>query len=247
MLGRLVLATLAALAILALAAGATYADIKSVPRMAIEDAVTPHATGGATGACSIVYYNLCRWLYLYGFHQGDEAGVLFDLPLDCGKQAGETCMNTGFWWYWRFTAPNRTFIDYSLYGVDAQGCKQGTPLGTLTHMSPTERWNHYPGLGGPFAFDRVAIIVSYDGALAMPRVTTDNNVTNMGDPTNCPGYVPHTVGHSVFWRYQGNTYCPPVGFADALGPVELIMEASFSCEPVATEDESWSGVKRLFR
>jgi hypothetical protein len=179
--------------------------------------------------------------------RGDEVGVIFDLPLDCGKQPGETCVNTGFWWYWRYTAPARAFINYNMYNVDAQGCKQGAPLGTLTYVSPTERWNHYPGLGGPISSDHVAIIASWDYLLWLPYLATDNNVHNLADPANCPGYVPHNAIHSVAWKWHETTYCPPSPFSDAAGPVEIIMEASFSCGPVATEPESWTGVKQLFR
>jgi hypothetical protein len=133
-----------------------------------------------------------------------------------------------------------------LFELDAQGCKVGSPLGTLAEQGPTERWNHYAGLGGPITADRVAIIASFDKG-GLPYMATDNNVHDLVDPANCPGYVPHTLIHSVSWEYENNAYCPPVAYTDASGPVEIIMEASFSCEPVATEDESWSGVKRLFR
>jgi hypothetical protein len=119
-------------------------------------------------------------------------------------------------------------------------------MGTLAHRDPTERWNHYPGLGGPVAADRVAVIASWDRG-GFPYAATDNNVNDLGDPTHCPGYVPHTAAHSYAWKYWPQTYCPPSAFNDALGPVEIIMDASFTCEPVATEEESWSGVKKHFR
>jgi hypothetical protein len=235
-------------ALLALAVGTAFADVPNAPRTAIDEAIAPHATGGATGTCSIAYYNLCRWLWVYsGFTPGDQVGVLFDLPLDCGKLPGEVCENTTFWWYWRYTTPNYGYsLTYNLYNLDANNCPVGAPLGTLAGMDPTERWNHYAGLGGGITSNITTIQAMFDKG-GLPRMATDNNQSDLGDPTNCPGYVPHTVIHSVTWKYGPTVYCPPAYFADALGPVEIIMDAEFNCAATATQNESWTGVKSLFR
>ena len=72
-------------------------------KQAIRETLEPsHGGGGATGACSIMYYDLCSgWLWIWnGWELGDQVGVCFDLPNDCGKLPGEHCFLTHFWWYW---------------------------------------------------------------------------------------------------------------------------------------------------
>ena len=69
---------LVALLSTAFAAGA-FADIPTPT--AVQEAITPHSSGGATGFCSIVYYNICSgWIWIYsGWALGDEPGIAFDL------------------------------------------------------------------------------------------------------------------------------------------------------------------------
>ncbi|MFH1680789.1 MAG: hypothetical protein ABIH26_09100, partial [Candidatus Eisenbacteria bacterium] len=63
----------------ALLSSAALADVPNRPKEAVRDAIVPHGIGGATGQCSVVYYNICSgWMWLYsGWEQGDEAGVAF--------------------------------------------------------------------------------------------------------------------------------------------------------------------------
>ena len=41
-------------------------------------------------------------------------------------------------------------------------------------------------------------------------------------------------------------YCPPLTLDDELGPVEILMEASFDAA-TATENASWGAIKTLFK
>ena len=104
-----------------LVASLAHADL-DFPRQSAHDVIVPHGTGGATGFCSIIYYNTCsNWFWLWGgWGVRHEVGVVFDLPSDCGQQPGEECVNTHFWWYWRYTHPGHGFtVTYRLYEVDA--------------------------------------------------------------------------------------------------------------------------------
>ncbi|MFH1277736.1 MAG: hypothetical protein ABIK65_05105 [Candidatus Eisenbacteria bacterium] len=215
----------------------------------MQEAIAPHGTGGATGVCSIVYYNYCSgWIWIYsGFAAGDEAGVAYDLPVDCGKLPGETCTNTHFWWYWRYTAPGYGFtVTYNLYNLDGQLCKILPSLGTST-SDPVERWNLEAGLGavGSITSDDAAIIATYNAG-TLPYLATDNNGKNYQAPLACPAY---SVGgmHGMYWGGALTQYCPPQYFGDGYGAVEILADAGFDCQPTSTEDASWTGVKSLFR
>ena len=233
---------------LAVAAGA-FADVQNHPRTALQEAVVPHSTGGATGFCSIVYYDLCSgWLWTYsGWALGDEPGVAFDLPNDCGKLPGEECTNTGFWWYWRYTIPTYGFtVSYDLYELDVNFCKAGPSLGNISGYDPVERWNFHYGLGAVTS-DWAALIASYDSG-SLPRFCTDNNNANFAAPLACPGYAIGPI-QTYYWGGPTTQYCPPQYFADGYGAVDCLMDAGWDCQPsgTSTEDASWSGVKSLFR
>ncbi|RPJ45392.1 MAG: hypothetical protein EHM19_05465 [Candidatus Latescibacterota bacterium] len=240
---KLLLVGLLALAVVASA----FADVPNRPMTAANEAIAPYGTGGATGFCSIVYYNLCSgWLWTYsGFAAGDEPGVAFDMPTDCGKLAGETCVNNVFWWYWRYTTPGWGYtITYKMYNLDAQLCKLGAPVGVLAAQDPTERWNtgSVPGVA---TTDWLALTATYDKG-GLPRFATDNNNASVAAPVACPGWVIGPL-HTLYWGGTLTQYCPPQYFADGIGAVDALMDAGFTCSPTAVEDASWTGVKSLFR
>jgi hypothetical protein len=227
------------------------ADIPNRPSVPVKEAVSPHDRGAASGTCSIVYYNLCSgWLWVWsGWEPGDEVGVVFDLPADCGALPNEVCTNTEFWWYWRYTSPGWGYtITFNLYRVDEDGCKVGASLATIAGYDPSGA--HYPGpLVFPEVVDltgRVAIAATWDKG-TLPHLATDNNAKNLAAPVLCPGYSPSPV-HSFFYGGPSAPYCPPLDFQDSHGPVQILMDASFECHPgTGTAESSWSAVKTLFR
>ncbi|MBM3319651.1 MAG: hypothetical protein FJY73_03130 [Candidatus Eisenbacteria bacterium] len=245
---RRVLSVQVLLFVLALSASA---DIPNRTRVPVLEGISLHDRGAASGTCSIVYYNLCsRWLWVWsGWEPGDEVGVVFDLPADCGALPNEVCTNTEFWWYWRYTTPGWGYtITFNLYRVDEEGCKVGASLATIPRYDPSG--THYPG---PLVFPevvnltgRVAITAMWDKG-TLPYLATDNNAKNLAAPLLCPGYSP-SPAHSFSCGGMGAPYCPPLPFEDAHGPVQILMEASFECRPViGTAESSWSAVKTLFR
>ncbi|MBN1826173.1 MAG: hypothetical protein JW958_07900 [Candidatus Eisenbacteria bacterium] len=227
-------------------AAAANADFQ---REAMQEAIVPHGDGAATGFCSIIYYNLCAgWLWTWtGWGPGDEVGVYFDLPVDCGKLAGEGCDNLGSWWYWRYTLPTyEYYVVVDLWELDATYCKTSY-VGGAAPIDPLERWNHYDGLGCVDA-DYVALIMTWVKG-TLPRFCSTNNVANIAAPNPCAGFVVPTVpGHTFYWGGPVTQYCPPQYLADGLGPSEGFVDASFDCQPgIATENTSWGAVKDLFR
>ncbi|MFH1680192.1 MAG: hypothetical protein ABIH26_06040 [Candidatus Eisenbacteria bacterium] len=236
-------------------AAAVQADVPGA-WVEVRENIVPHGRStGLTGTCSIVYFNICSgWLWVYGRSADgarmaeDEVGVVFDLPADCGKDPSETCANLEFWWYWRYTVPGWGFtVTYDLWDVDSDRCKVGSSLGTLPHQDPMERWNHYPGLGATTS-DLVAIIVTMDNG-AYPRWVADNNVRNSQAPVACAGWPGPQVSRSFSFGGQVGQFCPPEAapFLDALGPVQLLMDATFSCGETSIEPVSWGSIKTLFR
>ena len=237
---------------LAVAFGA-FADIVNKTSVAEHNpGMTAHGQGGggAAGSCSIIYYNFCSgWIWIWsGFVAGDEVGVNFDLPADCNKLAGEECCNTANWWYWRYTSPTYGFtVTYNLYNTDASGCLLGAPVGPSITLDPIERWNNSAGLGCVTS-DVAALTATWDSG-TLPYAATDNNASQLNTPAVC-SLDPGTPGAGTSLQYvvAGTTvYCPPAAFADGVGYVDLMMDASFTCTATATEDASWGEIKSLFQ
>ncbi|MFH1279562.1 MAG: hypothetical protein ABIK65_14430 [Candidatus Eisenbacteria bacterium] len=230
-------------------AGPAHAERTAV-RGQVPDVGHSFGIGGASGMCSVVYYDVCsNWAWFWTGLPGDQIGVIFDLPADCGKGAGDFCTNMHFWWYWRFTTPSRGFVNYELYEVDASGCLIEPSLAEVTGVTPVERWNYHDGFGA-FAADRVAIVATFPTAASFIRVTSDNNVENAA-----LGCAPPALTARSFWfGIEGTTaYCPPVPVTDPNGPVNLLVKAGFECGitsvPSAGSEQnaSWSSIKDLFR
>ena len=234
---------------LAVAFGA-FADIVNKTSVAehTPGIAAPVAGGGGTGPCTLVYYNFCSgWIWIWsGFNAGDEIGVAFDLPADCGKLPGEHCCHTGHFWYWRYTSPGYGFtVTYNLYETDAQVCLLGASVGSAV-LDPIERWNYTAGLGC-VSGDVAALTATFDKG-TLPYAATDNNASNLNAGPACitdPGTP--GLGTSLQWVVAGTTvYCPPAAFADGVGYTDLAMQAYFECGS-ATEDASWGEIKSLFQ
>ena len=228
---------------------AVSADVNK-PSQAIQDTeLTPHGSqGGGAGSCSLIYYDICSgWIWIYsGWGAGDQIGVAFDLPAGCGKLAGEHCCNTGLWWYWRYTAPGYGFsVSYGLYNTDATLCLAGQ-TGGFAGLDPTERWNFTAGLGCVTS-DVATITATWDKG-TLPYAATDNNVSNSVGGPACAGVPINPPTSFAYYIAAGpTTYCPPAYFADALGPIEFLMDAGFVCGGTATEEASWGEIKSLFQ
>jgi len=241
--GPIVGARITAILVVLILAGAASAKPR-IPFQEIRDEVVPH--GGESlrlDACSVAYYNTCSgWVYLWAWSCADEAGVVFDLPSECGKTPGAPCTNEGFWWYWRYTHPGYTYtVSYRLYPVDSSYCKAGPPIGSLNRQDPIERWNYYAGLGTTES-DLVALTAVMDWG-GRPYLITDNSSKNQ--EIGCAP-IP-TVAYSMYYGEEGFPYCPPQTFGDQLGPVNILMDATFSCEETSIEPASWGAIKTLFR
>lgn len=195
------------------------------------------------GNCTIIQFDICGgWIWQWeGFRDGDEIGVVFDLPSLCSKEPGGNCTNDAVWWYWRNALPGRGFtVQYDLYAVDGSGCKTGSSLGSQI-QDPVAGWNMVPGLGATSA-DEALVIAHFNGIL--PYAVSDNNVRNANEIPPCP------IGpaSSFQFSHEGVEDCPPIGFDDDLGPVDLMVKAAFTCDPASdAAPDSWGGVKSLFR
>jgi len=137
-------------------------------------------------------------------------------------------------------------VNYDLWNLDLDYCQIGGSQGSISGDDPVQGWNCYPGLGTVDA-DFAGITASR--LQSTPGPVTDNNVRNFNAPNACPGYEIRPA-HSFLFLGDGVTqYCPPYTlFEDSYGPVQLLMDASFSCEePTSIKPASWGAVKSLFR
>ncbi len=222
---------------------ARYDDIGAVP-------------GGAAGACTIIYYNLCsgwmRMLPTMGI--GNKIGVVYDLASECTGGEEHECENIANYWYWYATGgaygmfPN---VSYSLFTVDENDCLV-TGSGA-TAVVPMNGWNALPGLGSTTE-SRIALVATALGIIVKP--ITDDNVRNAAGGPACDGVG---VGNGTSFRFRdtpgGPGICPPEVLADGLGPVNLLVRSVWNCPTAtgvagpqgATESSSWSELKRLFQ
>ncbi|MBM3321572.1 MAG: hypothetical protein FJY73_12985 [Candidatus Eisenbacteria bacterium] len=236
-------ARITAILVVLILAGAASAEPR-IPFQEIRDEVVPH--GGESlrlDACSVAYYNTCSgWVWVWSWGYAEEAGVVFDLPSECGKTPGTPCTNAGFWWYWRYTLPGYNYtVTYRMYAVNSLFYKIGDPLGSLSHQDPVERWNYYPGLGATES-DLVALTAMPDWG-GYPFLITDNNAKNQ--QVGCAP-VP-SEQHTVYYGNWYDPYDPPEPLLDGLGFVNILMDATFSCEETSIEPASWGAIKTLFR
>lgn len=210
--------------------------------------------GGAPGACTIIYYNLCSgWM----LGQPDlpissRIGVVYDLAAECAGGEEHECENVMNYWYWGvmgggYFGPR---VMYALWEVDEDNCfafNQGGSVAT----TPMSGWNAIPGLG-PAPGSRVALVASKTSNFVL-RPHTDNNVKNASGGPACAGAG---VGNGSSVQYGVPVYdCPPTPYTDALGPVNLLVRSVWNCPTAtgvagpqpATESSSWTDLKRLFQ
>jgi len=207
--------------------------------------IQPPQTGAARSICELSYWNNCSgWIWhWYGASRHDEAGTVFDLPVDCGISPGDPCENTGIWWYWANTEPGHGYlVGYRMYEVDENNCKVGPPVAEIPIADHSTGWNYIDGLGPVPPSGRVAIVAHWLAGY-FPVALVDNNVANQH--AGC-GSIP-TESKSFIFRHSGEGYGPPEPLEDELGYVNLIMRAEFDCQPTGVEATSWTGVKSLFR
>jgi hypothetical protein len=222
-----------------------------IQKAAIQETTEPaHPSGGATGFCSIVYYNLCAgWLWIWsGWGMNDMPGVCFDLPADCNKLPGEDCVMTHFWWYWRYTQPTYGFtITYDMFCGDPNCCKIHPALCTIGPVDPVERWNFHDECAAVcFDCDYIVLTATFNLG-TLPYYCTTNNNKAYQAPNACPGY---TVAPQHSWYYGTVTtqYCPPYDlFNDGWGASNTLMDAGFDCGGVGSQEASWGQIKELFK
>jgi len=183
------------------------------------------------------------WLYSLLPSAGYIFGVIFDLPEVCNGVPGGPCENTSFSWRWYDTKPGYGFtVTYAMYEVDSLGCMVGDALGFLADQDPSEGWNTYPGFGN-IGVDRVSITVRFNQAVH-PWLLMDDPDSN--EEVGCAS--PPDTTMSVNYGHIDYIDCPPHFLQSPLQyPINIIMDANFSCETTSTEPTSWGAVKRLFR
>lgn len=225
----------------------------AVPERIFDETLQPQ--GGASGTCTIVYYNFCSgWVWLYDqFEETDRFGIVFDIAASCSENVGECCMTGGFW-YWRNTFGGYgSFVQYSLYDVDpSTGCPVGQPLGTVLSSNLTERWNFVPNLGCTQSDSvmLVAELVLGGYRTHLPWPGTDNEFQNAQGGPNCSGVQTGVPAASFYLGNDQTQFCPPLPLLDPVSgnPVNLIAQISFSCfQTTHTKHSSWSDLKVLFQ
>ncbi len=219
-------------------------------------------TGGAAGACTIIYYNLCSgWMRTYPeVSGGQRLGVVYDLAAECTGESGHECTNVANYWFWKasvngYGSPN---IRIALWNVDENDCLTGTPEPGDQTIHAMQGWNVISGAGSTTA-DRIALVATALSGGTVNRVypVTDFNEKNVAGGPACAGVG---VGNGTSYEFRPGGFgnpanCPPIPYTDGLGPVNLLVRSVWNCPTAtgvagpqgATESSSWSELKRLFQ
>jgi len=228
--------------------GLAYADLEFTPAK-VPANLQESPGGGAAGQCLVQYYNACSgWIYVWtGWLAGDMVGTIYDLPADCDPAAfepGGCTLYEARFVIWTVLPGWGYTVDFEVYDVDAQDCLVTPALAGMYDVDfPSGPSWWILGNFGPVP-DKHAFTMAWDTGI-YPTIATDNPPSNYQAPYYCAGYV--VDGHSYVFAASGTPYCPPVFMNDGTYDVNLYARNTYDCVVVATEEESWGGVKNLFR
>jgi hypothetical protein len=197
----------------------------------------------ASTSCSIIYYNFCTgWLWGFtGFAGGDRFGVCFESCCPTGNQA--TLATT--WHDFRSPVP----AGYGFTGVidvsagDANCCPSGAPIASQPWLPAANGWNAF-NWGVPVP-PRFVVTVTIAAAGSGPIVViTDHPAAGTTGPVACGTCYPLTrVNHSY-----GYLACPgSIFFNDGVCDAQLVWDAALVCDTISVEQETWGGIKNLYR
>jgi hypothetical protein len=233
--------------------------VAAAPAIALEKQLmrAPNLDGedwDASTTITIRYYNYCTgWVWAWGpFLPGETFGVQFDAGPD-GGLLDETRLLIWF-------APGRFCGGYGGYGftgtisiLDPPDCN-GTPIAELPFCvnrpwaALTWGWwaTEWGGIPVPQSF---LLNVNWGGEYySNPHLwASDLGAAGPTGPQACGLCYP--ADRTVHSRYFGigGEYCPSgVTLNDGVCDLELVVQASLRT-PVGLQDESWGGIKALYR
>jgi hypothetical protein len=205
-------------------------------------------------SCSIIYYNGCRWLWVWsGWAAEDMTGVAYDITEEptCDQTPSCETLDSGYEYF--YTAfPGYGFDGEFMVFDAAGGCVVGDPVASV-YADPTRGWNFFDFFPDicltPFLPDFIVLWHWIGGTY--PTYTLDNEYHDLLDPANCPGWIKRSMQHCFWFGTVGTSFplCPPSPLQAVTGYYdEAIQDIFILCDgPTATDATSWGGVKAMFK
>jgi hypothetical protein len=196
--------------------------------------------------CTVAYYNYCTgWVWNWsGWSPGDVVGVA---PWSCCAGGGCSTLNqvairirTGAPTGYNFTGTTE------VYCADALDCPTGVMLGQQPYL-PTGSWDYIAwGIPVPPHF---AVTMTFGPGTGSPvAIRTDHPAAGPTGPQACGYCYPSPrVAYSYSYGTATTPLCPGSPFDDGVCDAELMWAFDITCTPVSVEDETWAGVKSLYR
>lgn len=235
---------LTAFVLVAMLAFATsgFALEKTAVRMSADDRLDDWNAGTS---CTIAYYNFCTgWVWIWsGWSSGDKVGVGFD---NCCESNSAT-LTGGALFAWTGAPAGYGFTGtIEVTDSDANLCK-GATVAAQPYL-PVSGWNSYAWgvqVGANF------VIQVTHGQSALPNPTayaTDHPAAGPTGPVACGTCYPTTrANHSFYYGTAASPLCPGSSLNDGVCDAQLLFSAALVCKPVSVEEETWGGIKSLYR
>jgi hypothetical protein len=224
------------------------AAMLAAPAVALEKTsarmIDPGDEWSAGSTETIRYYNNCTgWVWVWsGWSPGETMGVNF--KNDCPYQFLSVS--------WALTFSGVP-AGYGFTGTIAAhgGHNCSAPVFAAQPYLPpvTSGWNATAWGGVPIGA-RISINITWgapSGFTNSAGLASDHPFAGPTGPTACGTCFPSTrVSHSRYYGVAG-AYCPSgITLSDGLCDIEFAMELTTHCA-VGVEDESWGGIKSLYR
>ncbi len=223
----------------------------AAPLFALERAAVPigdrdfDESWAAGTTCTVSYYNTCTgWLWTWsGWSATDVIGQVFD---PCCSENAMLAATTVYAWTGARSDYGFTGT-ISISNADANGCPAGL-IASQPFLPASgangQLWN--VPVSGP-----VVLTIDHPSAKGHPIPTvwaTDHPAAGPTGPQACGFCYPTTrSAHSFYYGNATTALCPGSPLDDGVCDAEwLLWAASFVCT-VGVDEETWAGVKNLYR
>jgi hypothetical protein len=202
----------------------------------------------ASATTTLRYYNTCTgWMWFWtGWRGGEQVGVRFDIGAEGGLLSSTSILYP--------PGLGGAFCGYGFTGtisiLEAPGC--GPPLALqpycpITHSSWAWLTWEWAGLSVPSSFVLSITFGTPRNFTDSRPLISDHPAAGPTGPQACGVCFPTSrAAHSRYYGQDG-AYCPSgVGLNDGVCDAEFLVEASVQ-RTVSVREESWGGIKALYR
>ncbi len=201
---------------------------------------------GGASSCSLIYYNTCTgWIWVWSsWAANDWIGVSFTSCCPIGHLTG---IGTSFIYFYSGAPTGYGFTGtMEVYDADANQCPTGSPLATLPFL-PQTAWNVLDFTGTNVPDRTFAITATFAGSANPAAIATDHPDAVPPDPAACGFCYPlNRANHTFYYGTPSTPACPGSALNDGVCDAQFIWDVNVACT-VSVDNQSWAGVKSLYR